>query len=389
MPNEHANRVPNTIGDIQVSINGHTPNTEQVPAASTEPNRAMRFINEHAKPANAVLITATVLLAGVILAPLSLSAEHIMDWARASTGLNLTGKWPWVVFYSLDATAIVCVLMSLYCTLRGESGVIFRFIVWVLAGASAFANYRHSINDTPVNDSVWFFPGMALSAPFLLEVVLGVARKWIKQAEGRTSELMPSFGLARWIPGVGAFRETYGAWRVARLKELRTPSEAINEYRRLVAGKTEKRAKWKVLTYIQVEAEQALVPNTPTEDLFGTEEKDRTEQVPSTEHINTEKTEPVRSPKPVPVSPPTEDRTGTPEDKTEQGPNRTGTTARKPKTGTPQKDRDLKLIEQVRLELAKLGEPIQNTSGYQIRKITGCNYNAANRVLELIQKEAP
>ena len=193
-----------------------------------------------------VLGITAVLLTGIVLAPLSLSAEHIMEWAADSTGLGLYGHWPWVVFYSLDATALVCVLLSLYATWRGEAGTIFRLLVWTIAGLSAFANYRYGLRPEAPADTVWFFPVMSLSAPLLLEVVLHKVRHWVKQSEGRTASPMPSFGVARWIPGVGAFQETYCSWRVARLKSLSRPDAAITEYRRLNCG-------WRVLSAIQAE----------------------------------------------------------------------------------------------------------------------------------------
>ena len=180
-----------------------------------------------------LLGTVAVLLAGVVLSPLSLSAHDIIEWAGSRTGLGLYGSWPYVVFYALDATATACVLITVYAAWRAEKGGVFRVLVWVIAAASAFANYRHGLRPGAPADAWWFFPAMSLSSPVLLEAVLHKARNWIRAASGRTAQPMPSFGVARWIPGVGALTETYGAWRVARLLGISRPDTAITEYRRL------------------------------------------------------------------------------------------------------------------------------------------------------------
>lgn len=172
------------------------------------------------------------LLAGLVLAPLSLSGQDLINWAR--TGLGLTGKWPWIVFYALDASAIVCVLMAFRRAWKGQSGGVFQLMVWTIAGASAFANYRHGIRSQDwAPDAWWFFPGMSLLSPLMLELVLLEIRKEAKARKKQVAEEMPSFGFWRWIPGVGAFRETYGAWRTARLLNLSTYEQAVQEYRRL------------------------------------------------------------------------------------------------------------------------------------------------------------
>jgi len=179
-----------------------------------------------------LLTSVAVLLAGVIAAPFFLSGQDIMAWAR--TGLDLHGKWPWVVFYALDATALISVLICVYCAWNGQRAGLFSITVWGVAVLSAAAQYKHGqrISDT-APDAVWFFPLMALIAPFLLELVLAKFRAVQRQRAGQAAKQLPKFGLWRWIPGVGSFKETYGAWRTARLLNLSSYDQAVQEYRRL------------------------------------------------------------------------------------------------------------------------------------------------------------
>jgi hypothetical protein len=56
-----------------------------------------------------LLLLVGVLLAIVILTPIALSSQDLIDWAAAPTGLNLPHPWPLLVFLALDAPpACVC-----------------------------------------------------------------------------------------------------------------------------------------------------------------------------------------------------------------------------------------------------------------------------------------
>lgn len=190
-------------------------------------------VSQGARAARAILLTVVaVLLAGVIVAPIALSSQDIIAWAASATGLGLTGAWPTVVFLSLDAAAAVCVGLVVYCAWRGESAGVFSWLVWAFAGMSAYGNYSHSSGSTAA-DAVWFFPAMSVAGPFLLEVLVRRVRRWVQEGTGQRSRHGVSFGFARWIPGVGALRETYGAWRLARLDGLDDGDAAVLAYRRL------------------------------------------------------------------------------------------------------------------------------------------------------------
>ncbi|MFI7598408.1 hypothetical protein [Actinoplanes sp. NPDC049681] len=180
----------------------------------------------------ALLTVVGMLLAGVIVAPIALSSQDIIAWAASPTGLGLAGPWPWVTFFALDAAAAVCVGLVVYCAWRGESAGVFAWLVWAFAGMSAYANYSHS-SGSAARDAVWFFPAMSLAGPFLLEIVVRRVRRWVQEGTRQRVRHAVAFGLARWIPGVGALRETYGAWRLARLDGIDDADQAVTAYRRL------------------------------------------------------------------------------------------------------------------------------------------------------------
>lgn len=181
----------------------------------------------------AVLAAVGVALTVVVCAPIALSAHDIIDWAGSPDGLALHGHWPLVVFFALDAAAAVCVGLVVYCTWRGEGAGLFSWLVWLFALTSAYANHKHGMRPGAPGAAWWFFPTMSLAGPFLLEVVMRKVRKWIQEGTGKRARHGVSFDLARWIPGVGALRETYGAWRLARLIGLDDADEAIRRYRAL------------------------------------------------------------------------------------------------------------------------------------------------------------
>ncbi len=181
-----------------------------------------------------ILLTLVgLLLAVVILTPIALSSQDLIDWAAAPTGLRLPHPWPILVFVALDAAAGVCVLLTVYCTARGEPAGVFGVLVWCFAAGSAFANYRHSSTPNAAPDAVWFYPTMSVAGPALLEAVLRQFRRWFQQDTGRRARPLPAFGWRRWMPGLGAPRDTYGAYRTALLQGIDTVDEAIAAYHQL------------------------------------------------------------------------------------------------------------------------------------------------------------
>ena len=205
-----------------------------------------------------------LLLTLVVVAPIALSAQNIVEWARDDTGLGLAVGWSYAVFFALDAAAGVCVLMTLILATQGERAGAFGPLVWVFALTSAFAGYRHGMKPEAPGDAWWFFPLMSVLGPMLLHLVLGHVRRDAQTGSRRRLAYASAsaYRLGRWIPGVGAFAETYCAWRVGRLEGITTPAEAINRYRVLCPA-----GQWRVLRAMRTEAAQRrATPDRTTGD---------------------------------------------------------------------------------------------------------------------------
>ena len=71
-----------------------------------------------------------------------------------------------------DAAAGACVLLGFRRAMQGKGAGILGVGVWVFAGFSAFANYRHGWSIVAVAaDAFWFFPATSMLGPGLLEIV--------------------------------------------------------------------------------------------------------------------------------------------------------------------------------------------------------------------------
>jgi hypothetical protein len=204
-----------------------------------------------ARSGMAVLLGLVALaVAAILLAPVALSSRDLLDWAAAPSGLGLPGTWPVLVILSLDAAAIACVLMSVLCTWRGEKPGIFGFLVWMFAITSAFANWRHGLAPAAPPDRFWFIPLMSMTGPGVLEVVLHRTREWLAhdqttahatgQATGPITAAIPAGQLGtgaswqRWIPGLGSFTDTLGAYRTRLLTPgIGSFTDAVTAYRQL------------------------------------------------------------------------------------------------------------------------------------------------------------
>ncbi len=173
-----------------------------------------------------------LLLAVTVTAPIALSSGDLVRWAASPTGLGLTGAWPWLVFVALDAAAGVCVLLSVYCAWRGRSSGAFGLLVWAFAAVSAAGNYRHGLLSGAA-DAWWFFPLMSVLGPLLLEAVTWLVRREVQRTSGERAGTRVKFGFVRWLPIVGAPRDTYGARRTAMILGLRTVDEAVATYHAL------------------------------------------------------------------------------------------------------------------------------------------------------------
>lgn len=178
-----------------------------------------------------------LLLTGAIVAPIALSSKNIIGWADSDTGLGLDGPWPLLVFAALDAAAAICVLVVVLFAMIGRHANEFRVLVWVFALTSAFGSYQYGMAAKQVDggpqDAWWLFPLLAVAGPLLLELTLRRVRQLAQEGTGRRSTGGVAFPLTDWLPGIGATRETYGAWRLARLDDITDAGQARRAYRAL------------------------------------------------------------------------------------------------------------------------------------------------------------
>jgi hypothetical protein len=202
----------------------------------------------------ALLGAVSCALALVILAPVLLSSQDLYAWGRA--GLGLPAGWAWLVPVALDAAASVCIGLTIAAAWRRERPGLFGLLVWVFAGTSAWAQYRHglTVRDTHP-DAYWAFPAFALLGPTLLEVTLSRLRRWARQDQGEQATGAAGFG-SRWIPGV-AFRETLRAWAASRREGIAGWAESVAYVReqaalRGLAGPDSIRYAWQALGHRDV-----------------------------------------------------------------------------------------------------------------------------------------
>jgi hypothetical protein len=263
-------RTPNTAAE-------HPDTEHRTAGPNTHPDGAVD--PRRARTVRRLRTARTIALTVVVILPPTINAQNIVEWAASPDGLGLDtvrpyGLWPWVAFGGLDLIAAVCVFETLIQTSFGRKAGAFAALVWLFAGASAYAGFRHGTQPGVGRDVKWFFPLMAVSGPLLLHLILTRTRKDVQVEEGKRLQHCPAsaYGLARWIPGVGAFVETYCAWRIGRLEGITRPDESIARYRylRLTTGRTVR-----VLQAMRDDAARTPTVRAPSADTTAT---------PSTEH---------------------------------------------------------------------------------------------------------
>jgi hypothetical protein len=183
------------------------------------------------------LIAVAVCLGLVILAPIALSGQDLYDWANSPKGLALDPWFAGMVPVALDLAAAACIGMVIVGTIwRRERPGAFGALVWVFAGLSAWAQYRHGVaarDAGGAQDAWWLFPALALLGPTLLEVTLARMRRWARIDTEEQHHGAAGFG-ARWIPGV-ALRETLKAWAASRREGIDQAPVAVAHVREVQA----------------------------------------------------------------------------------------------------------------------------------------------------------
>ncbi|WP_059011295.1 DUF2637 domain-containing protein [Streptomyces specialis] len=167
----------------------------------------------------------------------ALSFQGLVGFGREN--LDLSGGWEYLVPFGLDGAAMFCAVIAVREASHGDSSMGSRMLVWLFAGAAAWFNWVHAPRGTGHAGAPHFFAGMSLSAAVLFDRALKQTRRSALREQGLVPRPMPQIRFVRWMR---APRETFGAWSLMLLENVRTLDEAVEEVRDERRKKDEQRA---------------------------------------------------------------------------------------------------------------------------------------------------
>ncbi|MGW4894401.1 DUF2637 domain-containing protein [Kitasatospora sp. NPDC004240] len=171
-------------------------------------------------------ISSYVLLfccAGVAAA---LSFHGLVGFGKENLGLS--GGWEYLVPFGLDGAAMFCSVLAVREASHGDAALGSRLLVWVFAIASAWFNWVHAPRGLAHDGAPEFFSGMSISAAILFDRALKQTRKAALREQGLVPRPLPQIRIVRWMR---APRETYAAWSLMLLENVRSLDEAVEEVR--------------------------------------------------------------------------------------------------------------------------------------------------------------
>ncbi|MER7703759.1 DUF2637 domain-containing protein [Kitasatospora sp. NPDC097605] len=142
--------------------------------------------------------------------------------------LNLSGGWEYLVPFGLDGAAMFCSVLAVREASHGDAALGSRLLVWLFAGASAWFNWVHAPRGFGHAGAPQFFSGMSLSAAILFDRALKQTRRAALREQGLVPRPLPQIRIVRWLR---APRETYAAWSLMLLENVRSLDEAVDEVR--------------------------------------------------------------------------------------------------------------------------------------------------------------
>ncbi|MER5640721.1 DUF2637 domain-containing protein [Kitasatospora sp. NPDC002227] len=142
--------------------------------------------------------------------------------------LDLSGGWEYLVPFGLDGAAMFCSVLAVREASHGDAALGSRLLVWLFAGASAWFNWVHAPRGFGHAGAPQFFAGMSLSAAVLFDRALKQTRRAALREQGLVPRPLPQIRIVRWLR---APRETYAAWSLMLLENVRTLDEAVEEVR--------------------------------------------------------------------------------------------------------------------------------------------------------------
>ncbi|NUS77553.1 MAG: DUF2637 domain-containing protein [Streptomyces sp.] len=142
--------------------------------------------------------------------------------------LNLSGGWEYLVPFGLDGAAMFCSVLAVREASHGDAALGSRILVWTFAGAAAWFNWVHAPRGLGHDGAPQFFSGMSLSAAVLFDRALKQTRRAALREQGLVPRPLPQIRVVRWLR---APRETYKAWSLMLLENVRSLDEAVDEVR--------------------------------------------------------------------------------------------------------------------------------------------------------------
>ncbi|MDI5964224.1 DUF2637 domain-containing protein [Streptomyces sp. SL13] len=156
----------------------------------------------------------------------ALSFHGLVGFGREN--LDLAGGWEYLVPFGLDGAAMFCSVLAVREASHGDAALGSRLLVWTFASASAWFNWVHAPRGFGHAGAPEFFAGMSMSAAVLFDRALKQTRRAALREQGLVPRPLPQIRMVRWIR---APRETYKAWSLMLLENVRTLDEAVEEVR--------------------------------------------------------------------------------------------------------------------------------------------------------------
>ncbi|MFJ5772869.1 DUF2637 domain-containing protein [Streptomyces sp. NPDC093094] len=142
--------------------------------------------------------------------------------------LGLTDGWQYLVPFGLDGAAMFCSVLAVREASHGDAALGSRILVWTFALAAAWFNWVHAPRGLGHAGAPHFFAGMSLSAAVLFDRALKQTRRAALREQGLVPRPLPQIRIVRWLR---APRETYRAWSLMLLENVRSLDEAVEEVR--------------------------------------------------------------------------------------------------------------------------------------------------------------
>ncbi|MFI8457673.1 DUF2637 domain-containing protein [Kitasatospora sp. NPDC085464] len=168
----------------------------------------------------------------------ALSFHGLVGFGKENLGL--ADGWEYLVPFGLDGAAMFCSVLAVREASHGDAALGSRLLVWVFAIASAWFNWVHAPRGFGHAGAPQFFSGMSISAAILFDRALKQTRKAALREQGLVPRPLPQIRIVRWLR---APRETYAAWSLMLLENVRSLDEAVEEVREERQAKLDAKAR--------------------------------------------------------------------------------------------------------------------------------------------------